>query len=113
MCRCVICSGDKLVFFKEAAVVEGVSRDLDVALVVRDLNDEEAGCDEVLFGCALRKDDLSAFFADLAKLVESYGGARFAELLAHDENDEVLASVRRRWLDDASNGSAESARPVV
>lgn len=94
-------------------MVEGISRELDVMLVVRDLNDEEAGVDDVLFGCALRKDDLTAFFADLAKLVESYGGAEFAELLARDENDEVLAAARRRWSDDAPNGPAESVGPVV
>ena len=94
-------------------MVEDISRDLDVMLVVRDLNDEEAGVDEVLFGCALRKDDSAAFFADLAKLVESYGGAEFAELLARDENDEVLAAARRRWSDDAPNGPAESVGPVV
>lgn len=94
-------------------MVEGISCDLDVALVVRDLNDEEAGIDEVLFGCALRKDDLQAFFADLAKLVESYGGAGFAELLERDENDEVMAAARRRWLNDAAGESAESADPVA
>ncbi|MDO5042954.1 MAG: hypothetical protein Q4D92_05520 [Slackia sp.] len=93
--------------------MKGVPCDLDVMLVVRDLNDEETGFDEVLFGCALRKDDLKAFLTDLAKLVESYGGAEFAELLEHDEGDEALVSARRRWLEDASSDLIESARLVI
>lgn len=93
--------------------MKGVPGDLDVMLVVRDMNDEEAGFDEVLFGCALRKADLQAFLADLSRLVDSYGGADFSELSTCDEDDAALMAARRRWFDDTAKDVVEGARLVI
>ena len=87
---------------------------LDACLTVRDLADEEAGCDEVLFGCALRKDDVEAFLADVRTLVETvYGGASFSELVACDQADEAMAAARARWRSDASQELVACAARIV
>lgn len=104
--------GAGLVFSKEAAL-EGAPGDLDVMLVVRDMNDEEAGFDEVLFGCALRKADLPAFLVDLSRLVDAYGGADFSELAARDEDDAAIVAAQHRWFDDMAQDVVEGARLVM
>lgn len=77
------------------------------------MNDEEADCDDILFGCALRKDDLPAFLADFSKLVAAYGGADFSELLENDVDDAVIASARRRWFADVSKDVVDGACRII
>ncbi|MDO4442700.1 MAG: hypothetical protein Q4B69_02385 [Slackia sp.] len=84
------------------------SVDFDVLITIRDMSDEEAGVDDVLLGCALRKDVLPAFLADVAKLAHSYGGKDFGEL-AESDDDSVLDAAHRRWLSDAAPDEAERA----
>lgn len=90
----------------------GNDAELDVLITVRDLNDEEAGIDDVLFGCALRKDMLPAFLADMAALARSYGGKDFVEL-ADEDDDSVIMAARCRWFADAARDTIDCAQSVL
>ncbi|MDO4590783.1 MAG: hypothetical protein Q4B35_05250 [Slackia sp.] len=73
----------------------------DVLVTMRDMADEEAGVDDVLFGCALRKEDLDAFVADVRELAASkYGAAAFSELVEADEQDAACTAAHRRASSD-------------
>lgn len=87
---------------------------LDALLVVRDMNDEQAGVDDILFGCALRKDDIEDFLRDVADLARrEYGAMSFVELVDLDSDDEAMRSAHGRWMSDATADTIAAAERLI
>ena len=92
--------------------MEGDKTELDILITIRDMNDEESGVDDILLGCALRKDDLPAFLRDVAALARSYDGKNFSEL-AESADDSAIIAARRRWFADAARDVVDRAQAVL